>query len=166
MISEVTLPGGLLKQSVAALLAVLLLTGCGQSTSEPDGAVVGSTASPTASATPIPEPEPTITASPKPTSYLDTVQDPYRGLDPVVGKAFVDLAIEGDPSLGYKDIGTMVDLALDICAIYGRGGTHDEVVRRMVPKPGTLYTIPQGITIRGAGIATFCPEYTEISKSS
>lgn len=167
MISEIISPGGLLKFSAVALFAVLLLAGCGQATAGSDEAeAAGSTSSPTASATPATEPEPTATPSPKPTSYLETVKDPYRGLDPEVGEVFVDLAVEGDPTLGSKDIGTMVDLALDLCAIYGRGGTENEVLDRMKPKPGTNYNIVQSLTIEAAGIATFCPEYTEVSKSS
>ncbi|MHA7191086.1 DUF732 domain-containing protein [Arthrobacter sp. MDT2-16] len=164
MISKITSHGGLMKLSAVALLAGLLLTGCGQNTSGSEEARAAPTASPTRSATPTAKPKPTVTASPKPTSYVATLKDPYRGLDPEVGSAFVDLAIEGNSSLGHQDIGGMVDLALDICAIYGWGGTNDEVAKRMVSKPGPSFNVLQGIAIRGAGIATFCPEYTELSE--
>ncbi|MEG9250333.1 hypothetical protein V6S67_19765 [Arthrobacter sp. Soc17.1.1.1] len=106
-----------------------------------------------------------MSSSPKPTSYLDTVKDPYRGLDPDVGEAFLDLAVEKEPDLGYRDIGTMVDMALDICAIYGRGGMRKEVLERISPKPGTSFNIVEGLTIEAVGVVTFCPEYTAQSRS-
>jgi hypothetical protein len=157
--------GGVLKKSAVVLLTSLLLTGCSQGSTEPSVDTVEPTKSSAASASPSAVSRPTVSSSPKPTSYLDTVKDPYRGLDPDVGETFLDLAVEKEPDLGYRDIGTMVDMALDICAIYGRGGTGEEVLERIRPKPGTSFNIVEGLTIEAVGVVTFCPEYTAQSQS-
>lgn len=136
-----------LKTMSAAALAVVLAAGlsaCGGSEAEPKTATVTVTASPEPAPEPAPEPEPETQAPTltKRALFLEVVYDEYpymRGSD--------------------KDL---VSYAKSVCTLFDAGGTWDDVITIIVENSNDDEDAAEFIGfVAGAGVAVFCPEYSD-----
>ncbi|WP_422390189.1 DUF732 domain-containing protein [Arthrobacter sp. N1] len=112
---------------------------------------------------PTPTRTPTRTPMPSPTpeavSTTPSSDELFGASSPEIDAVFIDQLVGSEPTLGLKDSAGVIVIGKSFCQIYDNGGSSSDVSDLILQGAGFENTLPELVSIHGAGVGAYCPEH-------
>ncbi|WP_298590287.1 DUF732 domain-containing protein [uncultured Kocuria sp.] len=136
---------------LAAVAAVLVLSGCAAEQEQP-----ATEASPTPTATTASLKSSTTKPAPK-----TTKAEPALSRDEQIEQVFLGSVRDEYPELQFSEDGDLVSVGEGLCQLYDGGAKTSDVNDFILTAAGVEYTLNELVAMHGAAVGAFCPEHID-----
>ncbi|WP_160664085.1 DUF732 domain-containing protein [Pseudarthrobacter sp. ATCC 49987] len=139
-----------MKKTIALLgCAAVLMTGCAAQSADSAPSSSPAPASPSSSSPPA-SPVSSTVASAKSFSRQDQINAIYlKGIR------------SDQPALGVAADADLISIGQGLCKLYEGGAKGTDVNHYILTAAGWAYTVPQLVSMHGAAVGAFCPQYID-----